>query len=126
MLYLEHLSQLKPLSIGPLPEDGDPFTLMAAPFSNTFYGLVKHGPSWRMIVIMNTTGPKAYGVYPGGQSENPTSKHYSDFVNTWISYQYNTLLLENDPNKIPNNIISETITLEPTSTTSIIFGEVIS
>ncbi len=121
-LYLEHLSQLKPLSIGPLPEDGDPFTLMAAPFSNTFYGPVKHGPSWRMIVIMNKAGPEAYGVYPGGQSENPVSQHYSDFVNVWLSYKYNNLLLENDRNKIPNNIISEIITLEPANTTSIVRG----
>ena len=126
MLYLEHLSQLKPLSIGPLPEDGDSFTLMAAPFSNTFYGPVKHGPSWRMIVIMNNkTGPEAYGVYPGGQSENPISKHYNDFVTTWLSYQYNNLLLENNPNRIPSNIISEIITLEPANTTLEYLEEVI-
>ncbi|MGB9729306.1 MAG: penicillin acylase family protein [Thermoprotei archaeon] len=123
VLYLEHISQLKPLSIGPLPEDGDPFTLMAAPFSSIFYGPVKHGPSWRMIVIMNKTGPVAYGVYPGGQSENPISNHYNDFVNKWLTYKYNKLLLENNPQEIPTKIVKEVITLLPLGSTSILFGD---
>ena len=29
-----------------------------------------HGPSWRMIVEMSKP-PKAFGIYPGGQSGNP-------------------------------------------------------
>ena len=41
-----------------------------------------HGPSWRMVVEL---GPevKAYGVYPGGQSGNPGSASYTEFVSTW-------------------------------------------
>ena len=123
VLYLEHISQLKPLSIGPLPEDGDPFTLMAAPFSNIFYGPVKHGPSWRMIAIMNKTGPIAYGVYPGGQSENPISNHYSDFVNEWLTYKYNKLLLANNPQQIPKEVINESIILSPSSSVSILLRD---
>jgi penicillin G amidase len=49
-----------------------------------------HGPSWRMIVHM-TDKTEAYGVYPGGQSGNPGSKYYDDYVNTWAEGKYNEL-----------------------------------
>ncbi len=41
-----------------------------------------HGPSWRMVVEV---GPevRGYGVYPGGQSGNPGSKSYTEFIETW-------------------------------------------
>lgn len=46
-----------------------------------------HGPSWRMIVEMSDP-PKAYGVYPGGQSGNPGSKYYDDLVDIWAAGEY--------------------------------------
>ncbi|HVZ56388.1 MAG TPA: penicillin acylase family protein [Chitinophagaceae bacterium] len=49
-----------------------------------------HGPSWRMIVHLNVL-TEAYGVYPGGQSGNPGSRYYDDFVDTWARGQYYTL-----------------------------------
>ena len=49
-----------------------------------------HGPSWRMIVQL-TEKTEAYGVYPGGQSGNPGSKYYDDFVGTWAKGQYYSL-----------------------------------
>lgn len=45
------------------------------------------GPSWRMIVELGKT-PKAYGIYPGGQSGNPGSEHYSDFIEKWAKGEY--------------------------------------
>jgi penicillin amidase len=53
-----------------------------------------HGPSWRMIVHM-TDVIEAYGVYPGGQSGNPGSKYYDNFVNTWTEGKYYNLLFIN-------------------------------
>jgi penicillin amidase len=50
-----------------------------------------HGPSWRMIVEMSSP-PKAIGVYPGGQSGNPGSVHYDDFVDMWVNGEYLDLL----------------------------------
>lgn len=50
-----------------------------------------HGPSWRMIVHMDTP-IEAYGVYPGGQSGNPGSKYYDNFVDQWSNGQYYPLL----------------------------------
>lgn len=47
----------------------------------------RHGASWRMIVEM---GPKvtAFGIYPGGQSGNPGSKFYSNFISIWANGEY--------------------------------------
>ncbi len=46
-----------------------------------------HGPSWRMIVqLSNPT--KAFGVYPGGQSGNPGSRFYDDYVDQWAQGKY--------------------------------------
>lgn len=46
-----------------------------------------HGPSWRMIVHL-TDNIEAYGVYPGGQSGNPGSKYYDNFVQHWAAGRY--------------------------------------
>lgn len=46
-----------------------------------------HGPSWKMVVEM-TTPTEAYGVYPGGQSGNPGSFYYDNFVDTWTNGGY--------------------------------------
>lgn len=45
-----------------------------------------HGPSWRMVVEL---GPEVhgYGVYPGGQSGNPGSRSYNEFVDPWRTGQ---------------------------------------
>ena len=49
-----------------------------------------HGPSWRMIVEMSSP-PKALGIYPGGQSGNPGSMYYDDFIDTWAAGNYHEL-----------------------------------
>jgi penicillin amidase len=41
-----------------------------------------------MIVKLDQNGVEAYGVYPGGQSGNPSSPHYDDFVEHWRTGQY--------------------------------------
>lgn len=48
---------------------------------------VDHGPSWRMVVEL-TDQTNAYGVYPGGQSGNPGSKYYDDFISDWTAGKY--------------------------------------
>jgi len=108
-VYFEHLSGLKALSFGPYDEDGGDDTLMAAKMP-LFGGYVTHGPSWRMIVIMSQK-PQGYGVYPGGQSENPVSNHYGDFIDYWLNYKYYKLNLANSPSEITDAVL--TITLSP-------------
>ncbi|MDQ6755447.1 MAG: penicillin acylase family protein [Bacteroidota bacterium] len=46
-----------------------------------------HGPSWRMIVSL-TPQTEAWCVYPGGQSGNPGSKYYDNFIDTWVQGKY--------------------------------------
>jgi len=71
-----------------------------------------HGPSWRMIVEL-TDDINAYGVYPGGQSGNPGSKHYDDFVDTWASnkyyqiYLYNKQMIASQKNNLGKMVLSK-------------------
>ncbi len=51
-----------------------------------------HGPSWRMVVSL-TEKTEAYGVYPGGQSGNPGSKFYDNFIDQWAAGKYYPLWL---------------------------------
>jgi penicillin amidase len=51
-----------------------------------------HGPSWRMIVHLTET-TEAWGVYPGGQSGNPGSRFYDDYVSVWEKGAYHPLWL---------------------------------
>ncbi|WP_350285821.1 penicillin acylase family protein [uncultured Croceitalea sp.] len=71
-----------------------------------------HGPSWRMIVEM-TTPPTALGIYPGGQSGNPGSQYYDNFIDDWAAGKYHRLnfLQSNEA----NNTIIGTQTLTPVS-----------
>ncbi len=43
------------------------------------------------MVISLTQKTEAYGVYPGGQSGNPCSKYYDNFVDEWAAGKYYTL-----------------------------------
>ena len=47
----------------------------------------RHGASWRMVVEMGEE-VKAFGIYPGGQSGNPGSKFYANFVAKWANGEY--------------------------------------
>lgn len=47
----------------------------------------RHGPSWRMVVELGDS-IQAWGVYPGGQSGNPGSPYYTNFVKTWVDGEY--------------------------------------
>ncbi len=49
-----------------------------------------HGPSWRMIVHL-TDEVEAFGIYPGGQSGNPGSKFYDNFIDTWSKGEYHKI-----------------------------------
>ncbi|NNK39388.1 MAG: penicillin acylase family protein, partial [Winogradskyella sp.] len=65
-----------------------------------------HGPSWRMIVEL-TSPPTALGIYPGGQSGNPGSKYYDNFIDDWSKGNYYNLLFIQDPNKTENIIATQ-------------------
>jgi penicillin amidase len=76
---ITHLARLGPFSRLHLQIGGGKHCINAA---NT-----DHGPSWRMIVSLTDT-TEAYGVYPGGQSGNPGSQYYDDFIGQWAAGKY--------------------------------------
>ncbi len=47
----------------------------------------RHGASWRMVVELGSE-INAFGIYPGGQSGNPGSKYYSNFIEKWANGEY--------------------------------------
>lgn len=61
-----------------------------------------HGPSWRMIVDLSAEDIKGYGVYPGGQSGNPSSRFYDNMVEAWLKGDYYELLRPNTPDGVPS------------------------
>ncbi len=48
----------------------------------------KFGPSWRYIVEMQKDNIEAIGIYPGGQSGNPNSKNYDNYIDKWNKGEY--------------------------------------
>ncbi len=74
-----HLARLDAFSRLHLPVGGGTNTINATK--------QQHGPSWRMIVSL-IPQTQAYGVYPGGQSGNPGSRFYDNFVDTWVQGKY--------------------------------------
>ncbi|MBS1621078.1 MAG: penicillin acylase family protein [Bacteroidetes bacterium] len=62
-----------------------------------------HGPSWRMIVQL-TEKTEAYGVFPGGESGNPGSKFYDNFVDKWAKGEYYSLWMMNRSDADDNRV----------------------
>ncbi|KQS32695.1 penicillin acylase family protein [Dyadobacter sp. Leaf189] len=58
----------------------------------------RNGPSWRMVVELGPT-PRAYGIYPGGQSGNPGSPYYLNMLGKWEKGELNELLFLNAPDQ---------------------------
>jgi penicillin amidase len=80
---VQHLLKIPALSSLHLPIGGGQHIINATTST--------HGPSWRMIVHL-TDNIEAYGIYPGGQSGNPGSKYYDNFVQQWAVGRYYPLL----------------------------------
>ncbi|MGB0931082.1 MAG: penicillin acylase family protein, partial [Chitinophagales bacterium] len=76
---VQHLANIPPFSVAGLATNGHRGILNATS--------ERHGPSWKMVVELGDS-VKAYGVYPGGQSGNPGSPYYSNFINTWVEGEY--------------------------------------
>jgi penicillin amidase len=80
--HIDHLAKLAAFSRKNLPIGGGVHIINATKET--------HGPSWRMVVHL-TAQTEAYGVYPGGQSGNPGSKFYDDFIDSWAAGKYYSL-----------------------------------
>ncbi|MBC7848617.1 MAG: penicillin acylase family protein, partial [Chitinophagaceae bacterium] len=93
---IQHLLRLSPLSRMHLITGGGTHVINATKKT--------HGPSWRMIVHL-TDKTEAYGIYPGGQSGNPGSKFYDQFVDEWAAGKYYPLWVMKQSEKDNRNVI---------------------
>ncbi|WP_121355430.1 penicillin acylase family protein [Flavisolibacter nicotianae] len=64
------------------------------------------GPSWRMIVHL-TPETEAYGIYPAGQSGNPGSKFYDNFIDDWVAGKYYRLWVMKESEAADKRIIGK-------------------
>ena len=96
---VQHLAKLPAFSYDHLKIGGWGNTINAAKGD--------HGPSWRMVVQMGGE-IEAYGVYPGGQSGNPGSKHYADFLQSWVDGKYYRLVFLPNGDKQSSSAIKYT------------------
>ncbi|MGC9183179.1 penicillin acylase family protein [Caldisphaera sp.] len=55
----------------------------------------------------------SYGVYPGGQSENPLSAFYDNYINIWIKGEYLPLIFAQNLQNITQSDIIAEIVLNP-------------
>jgi penicillin amidase len=93
---------------GPVP--GTDFTVN--PGSNI--GTVGGGASWRMVVDFGDSATSV-GVYPGGQSENPFGRLYSDQMKLWAQGRYLPLHAVGDSAKLPEAAKARTLVFAPSA-----------
>ena len=100
---VEHLARLDAFSRLHLPIGGGTNVINAAKG--------QHGPSWRMVVSL-TEETEAYGVYPGGQSGNPGSPYYDNFIDHWVQGKYYKLWVMK-PSDAKGTNVKYTMTFNP-------------
>jgi len=108
VLRLHSMTQNPALDRGGIPVRGDEFTL--GPGANG--GEVTGGASWRMVVDFSDLG-HSFGMYPGGQSEDPTSPHYDDEMKPWAEGRYLPLYFYPSPQAFQAGQVESVLVLEP-------------
>jgi penicillin G amidase len=94
--HIDHLAKLPEFSKANLPIGGGTHNINATKET--------HGPSWRMVISL-TKDTEAYGVYPGGQSGNPGSKYYDNFVDDWAAGKYYLLWMMTKGEEKDNRVV---------------------
>lgn len=81
---IPHLANLAGFGLDHLPTGGN---------GNTVNAITSHhGPSWRMIVTWIDAQPKAWGIYPGGQSGDVGNPLYSNMQEKWLKGELDELI----------------------------------
>ncbi|MCH2022861.1 MAG: penicillin acylase family protein [Saprospiraceae bacterium] len=93
---VQHLSKVPAFSFDSIDTDGHRSALNALDR--------RPGPSWKMVVELGNN-INAYGIYPGGQSENPGSFYYSNMIDKWAKGEHYKLLFMKDSQKNSDQII---------------------
>jgi penicillin amidase len=108
VLRLHSLLDQPALERGGMPVRGDEFTLCPGDEG----GPVTGGASWRMVIDLGNP-QHSFGVYPGGQSEDPASPHYDDQVKPWVEGEYLPLYFYSDPKQFQAGEAESVLHLEP-------------
>jgi len=69
-----HIAKIPGLGAPPMAMDGVDYSILA--------NQGHHGPVWKMVVALGPK-PRAWAVYPGGQSGDPTSPYFDNFLEPW-------------------------------------------
>ncbi|HYE58940.1 MAG TPA: penicillin acylase family protein, partial [Rhodothermales bacterium] len=104
--HLTRSEALKSLWRGPYPYGGFEASLSPAqaPFTT-------HSASWRVVVDLSGATPTGFGVYPGGQSGDPTSARYADFLPTYLGFQLYPLYRPTSPSQFDSRRIRQRLRL---------------
>jgi penicillin amidase len=98
--HIDHLAKLPGFGRADLETDGNHDVVNAIKKT--------HGPSWRMVV-QPAPQPQAWGIYAGGQSGNPGSVHYDEFINDWVAGKHYKLLYLISPGEQNPRLIAKTV-----------------
>jgi penicillin amidase len=103
---VNHLLRLPALSRLNVPVQSAPSTLSPSSGDGT------HGASWRMVVELGDD-VRAWGIYPGGQSGNPSSRRYDDRLKKWSAGELDTLRFPHKPSDLGGATLGASLTLSP-------------
>ncbi|MBX6755305.1 MAG: penicillin acylase family protein, partial [Thermorudis peleae] len=92
---------------GPYPTDGDSFTVDPSGGESS-----TGGASWRMIADLSDL-TRSVGVFPAGESEDPTSPHYDDQLPLWRNHQVKPLHFPDTPQTTPGGWVVRVWQLRP-------------
>ncbi|MGC9072359.1 MAG: penicillin acylase family protein [Acidilobus sp.] len=113
--YWPSLTGASALGYGPSPIGGDYFTLNDA--SGGGGGPLPASPATggqSFTFIANLANlSDSYGVYPGGQSENPASPLYDSYIPVWTSMSYLPLLFMPNTTSFQPGEVMAFLTMEP-------------
>ena len=56
-----------------------------------------------MIVDFSEEKPEGKGIYPGGQSGNPFSRHYDDQIKPYLEFHLFQLIKPHRPEQMPRD-----------------------
>ncbi|MBN4056420.1 penicillin acylase family protein, partial [Rhodothermus sp. AH-315-K08] len=103
-LLIRHITgsaALRPLWRGPIPFPGYSQTL--SPGSGR---TVTHSASWRVVLDLQGDQIVARGIYPGGQSGNPFSSRYDQFVEDYVAFEHYRLNTPSSPESLESDALS--------------------
>jgi len=103
---IPHIARIPGLGAPPLSVVGGNGTL--SPLGSN----ANHGASWRMVTEMSAT-PKAWTIYPGGQSGNPASVWYDDRIPRWQAGELDSARITRVPTDLAATDVAERVELRP-------------